>query len=90
MPIEEEIQDLKELQVKIVEELQVQKNRLSKLEGDKLTYSLKQASYFTGMTIQTLRDLFHEGTITGIKTSKNIYLHAHSVKAFFNIQQIGK
>jgi len=90
MPIEEEIQDLKELQVKIVEELQVQKNRLSELEGDKLTYSLKQASYFTGMTIQTLRDLFHEGTITGIKTSKNIYLHAHSVKAFFNIQQIGK
>lgn len=90
MPIEEEIQNLKELQVKIVEELQVQKNRLSELEGDKLTYSLKQASYFTGMTIQTLRDLFHEGTITGIKTSKNIYLHAHSVKAFFNIQQIGK
>jgi len=90
MPIEEEIQDLKELQVKIVEELQVQKKRLSELEGDKLTYSLKQASYFTGMTIQTLRDLFHEGTITGIKTSKNIYLHAHSVKAFFNIQQIGK
>lgn len=90
MAIEQEIENLKQAQIIIVEELQVQKKRLSELEGDKLTYSLKQASYFTGMTIQTLRDLFHEGTITGIKTSKNIYLHAHSVKAFFNIQQIGK
>ncbi len=90
MPIEEEIQDLKELQVKIVEELQVQKKRLTELERNKLTYSLKQASFFTGMTVQKLRDLYNDGTITGIKTSKNIYLHAHSVKAFFNIQQIGK
>ncbi len=90
MPIEEEIQKLQEKQMILNNELVLQQKRLSVLEGDKITYSLKQASYFTGMSVQTLRDLFNEGTITGIKTSKNIYLHAHSVKAFFNIQQIGK
>lgn len=67
--------------------------QLAEIKNTKLTYSLKEAAKETGLSVNLLRDLFTAGKITGIYSNGNndgkILLHAHSLKAYLNIPQIG-
>ena len=57
---------------------------------NKLTYSLKEASQVSGYSVRTLRLKFTSGEITGKKTDKNIFIHAHSLKEHLGLPQLGK
>lgn len=63
--------------------------KINALESNKLTVTLKQASFISGIAVSGLRELYNKGVLKGVKPEKNILIHLTSLKAYLNIPQIG-